>query len=305
MGLGSTASLVLLESYGSAVAGWFAVDNRRTCLLTAIAVSLLAIAVPAVAAQDEIESADPLPRHVLFIGNSHTSRHGGLDWLVGNFAAAEDPPREFDGKALTEGGVTLEYHWQNGARALIRDGEFDTVVLQGYLPGSETRTDEPFLEYARLFDAVIRESGAKTVFFMTWPRGFNDWSDVDDVIEAHRMVEAELGAKVAPAAYAFELARAERPDIELISEDKVHASWEGAYLAAATVYATLFDRSPEGLPYAFGLSDEDAAFLQRIAGQAVTDWREGTVVVPSPAPSLAPSPSPSPTSLAPAASSLG
>jgi hypothetical protein len=236
---------------------------------------LLALGAASVAGQDAATSADPSPEHVLFVGNSHTGRNGGLDWLVGNFVAAEATPRTFEGEAMTHGGVTLEYHWNNGARAAIRDGDYDVVVLQGYLPGSETQDAEPFLEYARLLDHEVVESGAQTVFFMTWPRESDDWSDIDDVIEAHRTVEAELGATVAPAAYAFELARFERPELTLISGDLVHATWEGAYLAAATVYATLFDRSPEGLPYAFGMDPEDAAFLQRIAWQAVTDWRAG------------------------------
>ena len=85
---------------------------------------------------------------------------------------------------------------------------------------------------------------------------------------------------IAPVGVAFENARAERPDLVLIDEDEVHATWEGAYLAAATVYATLFERSPEGLPYTFGVSEADAAFLQHIAWQTVTDWREGIPAAP-------------------------
>jgi hypothetical protein len=209
---------------------------------------------------------------VLFIGNSHTSRHGGLDWLIGNFVAAEDPPRTFEGEAITEGGVTLEYHWANGSPARIRHGDFDVVVLQGYLPGADTRTSEPFLLHARLLDGVITGSGAETVFFMTWPRGFDDWSTLEDVVEAHRTLSAELDARVAPAALAFEKARAERPELELIDPDQVHATWEGAYLAAATVYAALFERSPEGLDYSFGVDADTAAFLQRIAWESYQEW---------------------------------
>lgn len=250
-------------------------NTRRACLVPLLAISLLAGAVSGAAAQDGRTAAEPLPERVLFVGNSHTARHGGLEWHIENFVSAEDPMRSFEGEAMTHGGVTLAYHWQNGARDRIRTGDFDVVVLQGYLAGAETHTAEPFLEHARLLHEEVRGSGAETVFFMTWPRGFNDWSDMTDVIDAHRALEAELGVPVAPAAYAFELAKAERPELELISEDQVHASWDGAYLAAATVYATLFDRSPEGLPYSLGVDAEEAAFLQRIAWRALTEWREG------------------------------
>ena len=252
-----------------------AVNTRRACFVALTAISLLAGAVAGAAAEEGEPPAEPLPERVLFVGNSHTARNGGLEWHIEKFVSAEDPMRAFEGEAMTHGGVTLAYHWQNGTRDRIRTGHFDAVVLQGYLAGAETRTAEPFLEHARLLHEAVRESGAKTVLFMTWPRGFDDWSDMTDVIEAHRTLEAELGVSVAPAAYAFELAKAERPDLELISEDEVHASWDGAYLAAATVYATLFDRSPEGLPYSLGIEPDDAAFLQRIAWQALREWREG------------------------------
>ena len=68
--------------------------------------------------------------------------------------------------------------------------------------------------------------------------------------------------------------RTERPDLDMMSADRVHASWAGSYLAAAVIYATLFDESPEGIDYSFGVAPEDASYLQDVAWQAVTDWRE-------------------------------
>jgi hypothetical protein len=201
-----------------------------------------------------------------------------MDWLVGKLVAAEDPPRAFDGARDTASGVTLEYHYTNGARELIRAGDWDVVVLQEYLPGIPTHNAEPFLEYATLLDEEIRAAGARTVLYMTWPQGRFDWADLDDFIEAYRWVSAELDVPVAPVGVAMERARAERPDLALIDEDDVHASWQGAYLAAATIYATLFQKSPEGLPYTFGVSADDAAFLQRVAWETVTAWQTEAVV---------------------------
>jgi hypothetical protein len=214
-----------------------------------------------------------LPEHVLFIGNSHTERFGGMDWLVGNLVAAEDPPRSFEGERETASGVTLEYHYHNGAIDRIWSGDWDVVVLQEYLPGITTQSIEPFREYAGLLDAEIRASGARTVLYMTWPQARYDWADIEDFVDAYRAVSVELGVPVAPVGVAMERARAERPDIALIEGDEVHATWQGAYLAAATIYATLFQRSPEGLPYTFGISEEDADFLQRIAWETVTAWQ--------------------------------
>ncbi len=238
-----------------------------------LAISLVLGTAVVVSAQEPTPA--PLPVRVLFIGNSHTERNGGLDWLVGNMVAAEDPPRAYEGSRRTASGVTLEYHYNNGSVDAIREGDFDAVVLQSYLPGADVPSAESFLDYVARLDEVVKDSGARTIIFMTWPQGRGDWAQLDDFVAAHRQAEAELGASVAPVGVAFANAQAERPDMVLIGDDTVHATWQGAYLAAATVYATLFDRSPEGLPYSFGLSDDDAAFLQRIAWQTLTDWRAG------------------------------
>ncbi len=256
----------------------------HACLSFILMLSLLAIPAAAQAASPaQAETEATAPEHVLFIGNSHTRRNGGLDRLVAEFVAAEAAETaetaadDFEGEVLTEAGVTLEYHWGNGAPDRIRNGDFDMVVLQGYLAGSSTGTAEPFLEHARLFDDIITGSGAETVFFMTWPRGRDDWSTLYDVIAAHRQLEAELDAAVAPAALAFARARSERPQLALIGPDLVHATPEGAYLAAATVYATLFGRSPVGSDYTYEVDPETAAFLQRIAWETLQAWEAGTV----------------------------
>jgi hypothetical protein len=259
--------------YEPAVAAWAAVNAAHAGFRVLLTLALLGAGPSVALAREPSPSPAPLPERVLFIGNSHTERNGGLAWLIGNMAAASDPPIPFEGSAITEGGENLEYHWNHGAADKIREGRYDAVVLQGYLPASEAHTTASFLEYSKRFDEVIRASGAETYFFMTWPRGYDDWSTMDDVVAAHRQVALELGAPVAPAALAFERSEAERPDLVLIGPDQVHADWDGAYLAALTVYATLFDRDPEGIAYHFGLTEDDAAFYQRIAWETVLDWR--------------------------------
>jgi hypothetical protein len=46
----------------------------------------------------------------------------------------------------------------------------------------------------------------------------------------------------------------------------------GTYLAAATVYAALFKKSPQGLKYTAGLDGDTAGFLQTVAWQTVQDY---------------------------------
>ena len=193
------------------------------------------------------------PDSILFVGNSFTYAGGGVENHVAALAASEEPPRDITADASTMGGATLKIHHQMsepdsmfGAIDAIREGTHDVVVLQDDIPEYFEHEVTPFLEYARLFDQEIKEAGAETVFFMTWPYERLDWVSLDEIVAAHRQVEAELGARVAPVGVAMANALAERPDLAMLGPDAEHESPAGTYLAAATIYATLFDRSPEG-----------------------------------------------------------
>ena len=102
-------------------------------------------------------------------------------------------------------------------------------------------------------------------------------------------LSAQLGARVAPVGLAVDRVRRERPGlIEYV--DEYHVNAPGWYLQMCVLYATLFDRSPEGLKYrlddvpvpspegslwnlpkGWALPDADAAYLQRVAWETVTE----------------------------------
>ena len=213
-----------------------------------------------------------IPARVLFIGNSHTYTNGGIDLHIGRIAQTFDPPLAFSADSVTMSGATLEDHWFLDSQGRIPEGGYDVVVLQGHIPRNANGKASSFLEYARLFDAVAHRYGAETMFFMTGTHPDYPEIHLGDIIEAHRTIADELGAKVAPVAIAARRVARQRPDLELLSSDGVHASWAGTYLAATVVYATLYGRSPVGIDYAFGVSDADAAYLQQVAWATVTDW---------------------------------
>ena len=254
----------------------------RLSLIGTVTLSLVGGLGSVVMAQDATDQAVE-PDSVLFIGDSFTWAVGGIETHVAALAEAEDPPHAMTADASTMDRATLKIHHQMsepadmfGAIDVIREGGHDFVVLQDDIPEYVEHEMTPFLEYARLFDAEIKEAGAETVFFMTWPYERLDWVSLDEIVAAHRQVEAELGARIAPVGVAMANALTERPDLPMLGPDAENESPAGAYLAAAVIYATLYDRSPEGLPYHhWALSTDDAAFLQRVAWQTVEAWRQG------------------------------
>jgi hypothetical protein len=254
----------------------------RTLRLSLAGAAVLVLAIGAggsVVAQDPVAGMDD-PGSVLILGNSLTYYNGGVEKQVAALAAAEDPARETMVDEWTWPDADLQYLYEytrGAALDAIREGDHDAVVVQGYMPTHEDPEAVLFLEYARLFDQEITDAGAETVLYMTWPIGVFNPVDLDDIVRAHRRIEAETGASVAPVGVAMEKALAERPDLEMISFDALHPTPAGTYLAAATIYATLFDRSPEGLDFtAIAVEPEDAAFLQRIAWETVQEWQAGS-----------------------------
>jgi hypothetical protein len=115
-------------------------------------------------------TAKDLPESVLFIGNSSTYFNGGVEQQVRDLAAAEDPPRLIVVDARTAAGATLRRLYRMSEPLdEIREADRDAVVLQGDIPEAYDATVTPFLEHARLFDTEVRDAGAETVIFMTWP----------------------------------------------------------------------------------------------------------------------------------------
>jgi hypothetical protein len=258
-------------------------STLRLSLVGMVILALLGGSASATLAQSETHAPRDAPTSVLFVGNSYTYWNDGVDTHVAALAASEDPPRVFNAEVSKIPSSTLRMHWEQsepesstGAVDAIREGAHDIVVLQEGITEFYQADAAPFLEYAGLFDEEIKKAGARTVFYMTWPVEPREWPTLDDIVAAHRQVEADLGAVVAPVAVAMDHALAERPDLAMIGPDLWHPTMAGTYLAAATIYATLYDQSPEGLPYhPADISADDAAFLQRVAWETVLEWRQG------------------------------
>ena len=223
---------------------------------------------------------------VLFIGNSYTY-FNDLPSIVSRLAADRKGNKLLETAAITKGGATLKFHWEEGfALEKLKQERWDYVVLQeqSLLP---INNRDIMHTYARLFDAEIKRAGAKTIFFLTWARQ-NRPEMQQALTEAYFSIARELGAMVAPVGIAWQNALKENPKLVLHDRDQSHPNFAGSYLAASVFYALLYDRSPEGLaekgpkkepatsendlsnsPDAVNLTDADAAFIHRVAWKTV------------------------------------
>lgn len=234
------------------------------------------IALLVAAAQPASAGAQPdaPPANVLFVGNSLTyynnSLHNHYNALIR--ASGSDISVKRVTRIMTISGGYLPEH-RGGLPVMLASEDWDVVVLQGHSQGPIGEpTAEAFRAAARDYAAMIRERGARPVFFMTW--AYEDKPEMTAALDqAYSNIGQELGAEVVPVGLAFARVSAERPDIQLHIADGKHPTLAGTYLAACVFYAALMNKSPVGLEYSAGL--DATAYLQAVAWQTVHDYKSG------------------------------
>jgi hypothetical protein len=229
------------------------------------------------------------PASVIYIGNSFFYFNNGLDGHVSRLHASSEAPRKLRSTSATISGSSLQWHdvesyfRPNAVGAFSFDPEnnivfnkadrlFDVAVMMdcSQCPIHPT-LKTTFHEYARKDADIARKHGAKPVFFMSWAYA-NKPEMTAELAEAYTTAGNENDAFVIPAGLAFARVVAEHPDINLYIADKRHPTLAGTYLAASTVYAALFHRSPVGLKYTAGLDEPTAKALQEAAWATVQDY---------------------------------
>jgi len=134
-----------------------------------------------------------------------------------------------------------------------------------------TELSSVFKEFTKKQSDTVRKHGAAPAFFMSW--AYADKPEMTaQLAEAYTQAGNENDAFVIPAGLAFASALRRKSDLNLYVADKRHPSLAGTYLAACTVYASLFKRSPVGLKYTAGLDEQTAKVLQTVAWETVQDY---------------------------------
>jgi hypothetical protein len=209
--------------------------------------------------------ADTGPVRVLFIGNSYTYTNDLPD-VFEKLAAAGGRPK-VQTEMIASGGVTLQKHLEAPeAREALGKGTWTYVVLQEqstlgkeYSVDGEPRvsTDEVFHAAALKWTDEVKKRGATPVLYLTWARKKTP-EDQAALDHAYMRAGRDTGARVSPIGIAWQETRKRHPEIELYQADGAHPSPAGSYLAACVLYATIFDRSPEGLPAKLARADQSS-----------------------------------------------
>lgn len=221
--------------------------------------------------------------NILFVGNSYTY-FNNLPQMVS--IISDSTKTKLITKKSTIGGARLSEHWLGerglNTKKMIRDGEFDIVVLQEYSMGAIDEPDNT-KKYLKLFSDYIRENNAKPYFYLTWAR--EKAPQYQDTINAIFMeASVENKAVIVPAGQAWTRAKELRPTIELYDPDGSHPSELGTFLSACVFVATLTNETPGQLNGYYQTTDAqgesvelmridalDLVFCRKIAEEIVLD----------------------------------
>ncbi len=220
----------------------FPLRRRRRVLAAALGIALLLAGRAA---------AEP-PTRVLFIGNSLTYWND-LPLLVEAMAAAKG--LSLSSEMVTRADASLEDHWGDRIRGIMRTGGFRWVVLQQG-PSSLPESRANLREWANRFAEEIRSAGALPALYMVWPdrsrRGF-----FPQVIESYRLANEDAKGVLLPVGEAWLASWQLDSGLGLYSPDNLHPSRLGTYAAAATILSGLTGVSPMGLPHRLKLRNGD------------------------------------------------
>jgi len=227
------------------------------------------------------------PVSILWVGNSFFYYNDSMHNHFGKLASAGGA--RIRGTSVTISGSGLDWHDMDsllrpnglGRYSFVGDNEirfnkpgrqFDTAIMMDCSQCPiHPQLQGAFHDTVRKFAQSLARNDIKPVLFMSW--AYKDRPEMTaQLAEQYTIAGNANDALVIPAGIAFAKAIAKRPDIELYQSDKRHPTLAGTYLAACTVYATLYRKSPQGLEYSAGLTPEVVAVLQAAAWEAVQDY---------------------------------
>jgi len=225
------------------------------------------------------------PTRVLFVGNSYMYYNDSLHNHVRRLVVAADAElgQALQYKSSTIGGAALSHH---NIKHLTTPGQigvdkpFQLVILQGgsAAPLSQARRRQ-FRKTVKAFNQVITKRGGKTALYMTHayvkPHKRASPENIHLTKKLYTTVGNKINALVIPVGLAFEEAYRRRPDLQLHKNfDGSHPNLAGTYLAACTVYASIYGKSPVGNSYDYygEIDPRTVKFLQQVAADTVREF---------------------------------
>lgn len=220
-------------------------------------------------------------KRVLCIGNSFTFYHDSNIRLE-EIAASQG--HQLKTKACVVGGYTFQRHLKSDdTMGTICYNHFDVAFIQdqSQTPAVYARNPKKGRLIARdakeLAERIRCYSPGVDIWLEdTWSYtsgncgGFGTLEQFDAMLrKGARKIARKAHTKVSHIGEAFEIVRAERPDINLYDDDQKHQSALGTYLKSCINYLNIYKEPFHGDVTTCGYDAEKCAFLRSVAERVV------------------------------------
>ncbi len=192
---------------------------------------------------------------VLFVGNS-LFYAGELPEVFAALVKAQDSTARLKVTEVGGSNYALSDHLKEklAQETIQQHGPWDVVILGEQSSKAYNNVEECFPD-AKAFDTMVRAVKARPVIFEVWTGSSNQDYYYDH--EACKKLVAFTKEEAVPAGTALMYANQYKIKTDLLDKDNHHLGKGGLYLVACVLYAKLYRRSPEGLPYKlYGTSEE-------------------------------------------------
>ena len=153
----------------------------------------------------------------------------------------------------------------------FKDRRYDIAIMQDCSQCPiHPELSSDFHKYVMKHSQTLRNHNIEPVLMMTWAYKSQP-SMIEAIAREYTITGNENKLLIIPAGLAFSRSIHSHPEIDLYADDK-HPSREGTYLAAATIYASVFQTSPVGNTYKYGIGSEVRKKLQRIAWETYLEY---------------------------------
>lgn len=223
---------------------------------------------------------------VLFVGNSFTKNHK-LNNIFKGLAQADGV--KIKTARIAVGGYNLKKYASSKTKVGKKlrkklKKNWDYVVIQGHSEEFITTYNAHSYKSLSRIIGLVKDSGAQPVLYMTWASTtglkysdrYTEYNlDREEMTQAVSDIYNRLGnefeVKVAPVGQKMLMCSKMYPEVPIIVSDNKHPKFAGSYLAACTIYETIFDKSALGIPYysteekKVGIGQKKAVKMQMVA----------------------------------------
>jgi PKD repeat protein len=231
---------------------------------------------------------------VLFLGNSYSS-YNNLPQLVQSLSSSAGKTLIIDSNM--PGGMTISGHVNNATSiAKISQGNWDYVVIQeqSQIPSIDYyRYNEMYPAMTNLKSLIEQYNPcAKIITYMTWGRQYGgqqcgpgatycspvfvDFNHMQDSLtSAYLEISEQLNIQCAPVGLTWQNILNDTTLI-LHSNDNSHPNIDGSYVAALSIYSSIWKQPSNGIAFNAGLTQSRALYYQQMSDNTIfnsqNDW---------------------------------